>query len=187
MKRWTIALAAAVTAGAAATAAAAPASATLGTGRTVSASDPDDVGNRLDIVEESFRLNGDGTATLHLRTAETWRCSYLQNFGHNGELYSAGLLWDFDRGADGHFGDIVWGFGCEGGSLTFTLHDTSGAHPDRDFQASRPTARSATVTIPRRALHAQDLDLRAVSRFSGTTQGHTAVDEEDLTPILGAY
>lgn len=187
MKRWMVAFAAAATVGAAATTAASPAWATLGTGRVVSASDPDDVGNRLDIVDERFRLNGDGTATLRLRTAETWRCTYLQNFGDNGEPYSAGLLWDFDRGADGHFGDIVGGFGCEGGDLVFNLHDTSGAHPVRDFQASRPTAFSASVTIPRRALHAQHVDVRAVSRFSGTKAGHTAVDEEDLTPVLRAF
>ncbi len=187
MKRWMVALAAAATVGAAATTAASPASATSDTGRTVSASDPDDVGNRLDIVDERFRLNGDGTATLRLRTAETWRCSYLQNFAENGEPYSAGLLWDFDQGADGHFGDIVGGFRCEGGSLVFNLHHTSGAHPDRDFLASRPTALSALVTIPRRALHAQHINLRAVSRFSGTTQGHTALEEDDITPTLRAF
>lgn len=187
MKRWMVALAAAATVGVAGTTAASPASATLGTGRVVSASDPDDVGNRLDIVDERFRLNGDGTATLRIRTAETWRCTYLQNFGENGEPYSAGLLWAFDQGADGDFGDIVGGFGCEGGSLTFTLHHTSGAHQDRAFLASRPTASSAVVTIPRRALHAQHIDLRAVSRFSGTKAGHTAVDEEDLTPVLRAF
>lgn len=49
----------------------APAEAVDGTTRTVSASDPSgDVDSRLDIVFESFRGNGDGTATLDIRTAE---------------------------------------------------------------------------------------------------------------------
>jgi len=186
MKRWMVALATAATVAAAGTMAASAASATVRTGSAVSAPDPDDVGNRLDIVKESFRLNSDGTATLRIRTAETWRCSLLQSFAENGEPYSAGLLWDFDRGADGHFGDIVGGFECEAGSLVFNLHHTSGDYPGRNFQASRPTASSAAVTIPRRALHARHIDLRAVSRFSGTKGGHTAV-EEDLAPILRAY
>jgi hypothetical protein len=43
------------------------------------------------------------------------------------------------------------------------------------------------VTIPRRALHSRHIDLRARSRFDGTKNGHTAVDEEDLTPILRGY
>jgi len=185
MKRWMVALATVATVGAAGTAAAAPAA---GTERAVSASDPDDVGNRLDLVHERFALNGDGTVTLRLRTAEKWRCGYLQNFGDNGEPYSAGLLWDFDAGGDGHFGDVVGSFGCgEGGGLVFQLHDSSGDHPDRTFRASRPTARSASVTFPRRALHARHVDLRAVSRFTGTKGDHTAVDEDDLTPILRGY
>lgn len=192
MKRWMIVAATAATVGAAGTAATAPASATPG--RTVSASDPDDVGNRLDIVHERFRLNGDGTATLRLRTAETWRCGYLQNglledVGDNGEPYSASLLWEFDERVDGNLGDrdVVGLFGCEGGGLVFTLHHSSGAHPDRTFQATRPTARSASVTIPRRALHARHVELRARSRFDGTKGDHTAFDEEDLTPILRGY
>ncbi len=157
------------------------------TDRSVSASDPDDVGNRLDIVHERFQLNSDGTATLSIRTAETWRCGYIQNFGENGEPYSAGLLWDFDRGANGTFGDLVGSFDCADGAFVFRLHDTSGAHPDRTFRASRPTASSASVTIPRSALHARHLDLRAVSRFSGTKGDHTAIDEDDITPVLEAY
>lgn len=185
MKRCMVVLATVAAVGAAGTTAVSPAS---GTRAAVSASDPDDVGNRLDIVNEWFRLNGDGTATLRLRTAEAWRCGYLQNFGDNGELYSAGLLWEFDRGADGEFGDLVGTFGCgEGGGLVMRLHHFSGGHPDRSFQASRPTARSASVTIPRRALHADHVNLRARSRFDGTKGNHTAFDEEDLTPILRGY
>jgi hypothetical protein len=155
--------------------------------RAVSASDPDDVGNRLDIVHERFQLNGDGTATLSIRTAETWRCSYIQNFAENGELYSAGLLWDFDRGANGTFGDFVGGFECANGRFVFELHDPWGVHPDRTFRASRPTANSASVTIPRTALRARHLALRAVSRFSGTKGDYTAIDQDDITPILKGF
>jgi hypothetical protein len=154
---------------------------------TDSASDPDDVGNRLDIVHERFQLNGDGTATLSIRTAETWRCSYIQNFAENGELYSAGLLWDFDRGANGTFGDFVGGFECANGRFVFELHDPWGVHPDRTFRASRPTANSASVTIPRTALRARHLALRAVSRFSGTKGDYTAIDQDDITPILKGF
>lgn len=193
MKRWMVVLATAATVGTAGTMAAAPASAT--DARAVSASDPDDVGNRLDIVHERFRLNGDGTATLRVRTADRWRCGYLRNgllhgVEDNGELYSASLLWEFDDSVDGRLGDpdVVGVFGCdEDAGLVFGLHHTAGAHPSRTFQASRPTARSAAVTIPRRALHAQHVELRARSRFDGTKGHHTAFDEEDLTPILRGY
>jgi len=155
---------------------------------TDSATDPDDVGNRLDIVAERVTVRDDGRVTLQLRTAETWRCGYLQNFGQDEEAYSAALLWDFDRAADGHFGDMVGSFGCgTQGELVFQLHDSSGQHPDRTFDASRPSARSASVTIPRRALHSRHLDLRAVSRFNGTKDGHTAVEEDDHTPVLRGY
>jgi hypothetical protein len=190
MKRWRVALVTATVAGLAATTAAVPAVATSGTGRAVSASDPDDVGNRLDIVHERFRLNGDGTVTMRIRTAETWRCGYLQSFGDGGEPYSAALLWEFDESVDGELGDpdFVGVFSCgESGGLVFRLHHTSGAYPVRAFQASRPNARSASVTIPRRALHAQHVELRARSRFDGTTGNHTAFDEEDTTPILRGY
>lgn len=186
MKRWMIALATAATVGAAGTMAAPTASATHGAGRTVSASDPDDVGSRLDIVREAFRLNGHRTATLRIRTAETWRCGLLQNFAENGEPYSAGLRWEFDRGADGTFGDINGGFDCQDGQLVFHLNHP-GTFPDRTFQASRPTARSAVVSMPRRALHSQDLALQARSRFDGTKGDHVAFDEEDIAPTLRAF
>ena len=42
--------------------------------RSVSAVDPDDVGNRLDIVRERFTTNTNGSVTLRVDTAETWRC-----------------------------------------------------------------------------------------------------------------
>lgn len=181
-----VALALAVPATASASASSGTTSTLSQTSRAVSASDPNDVGNRLDIVYERFQLNGDGTATLRIGTAETWRCGYIQNFAENGELYSAGLLWDFDRGSDGTFGDIVGSFDCADGRFVFRLY-VSGAHPDRTFRASRPTASSALVTIPRWALHARHLDLRAVSRFSGTKGHHTAFEEEDHAPVLKAY
>ncbi len=196
MKRWIVVLVTFATVGAAGATAAAQAS---GAERAVSAADSDDVGNRLDIVYERFELNGDGTATLRIRTAEKWRCSYLQNGlfhdflqdpGDKVEPYSAVLLWEFDRTTDGDLGDreIVGLFDCgKDGGLIFRLHHISSAHPDRTFQASRPTARSASVTIPRRALHAEHVELRARSRFDGTKGGHTAFDEEDLTPILLGY
>ncbi len=190
MTRWTVAVAT-VTAVGAAGAAAAPSAAAGGGAQpaAVSASDPDDVGNRLDILYEGFRRNGDGTVTMRLRTAETWRCDYLQNFGDDGEPYSASLLWEFAQQPDGDMGDrdIVGVFGCGEDGLVFRLHFTAGTHPVRTFQASRPTARSASVTIPRRALHSQHIDLRARSRFDGTKGGHTAFDEEDLTPTLRGY
>jgi hypothetical protein len=146
MTRWTVAVVTVTAVGAVGTAGAPPAAAGAGAQRAaVSASDPADVGNRLDIVHESFRLNSDGTATMRLRTAETWRCAYLQKFGDDGELYSASLLWEFEQQPDGDLGDrdIVGVFGCgEDGGLVFRLHYTSGAHPARTFQASRPTART---------------------------------------------
>ncbi len=189
VKRWMAVVATAAVAGTVGAVTAPAAAGDVASERaTDSASDPDDVGNRLDIVHERVTVRDDGRVTMRLRTAETWRCGYLQNFGQDHEAYSAALLWDFDRGADGHFGDIVGSFGCgpEGG-LVFHLHHSSGQHPDRTFDARRPTAQSASVTIPRRALHSRHLNLRAVSRFNGTKNGHTAVEEDDHTPVLRGY
>ena len=179
--------AATITAGLALAAPAATASSAAPAVKTVAAADPEDVGNRLDILWERFTLNDNGTITLTIRTAETWKCGYLQNFAENGEPYSAGLLWNFDRGANGSFGDSAdrtGAFDCNAGRLQFHLPTTSGA---KTFPASRPTASSVTVTFPRPALEAQHLNAQAISRFSGTQGNHIALDEEDLTPTLKAY
>ena len=163
-------------------------SGTANTGRTVAASDPDDVGNRLDIVSERFTLD-DGTITLAIRTAESWRCGYPQDFGENGEPYSAGLIWEFDRGADGTFGDgrdINGTFDCLDGRLVFELRD-GGNRVTKTYRASRPTGHSAVVSLPRAALDTRHLNVRAISRFNGTKGDHTAFEEDDITKTLRAY
>ncbi len=164
----------------------APAEAVDGTTRTVSASDPSgDVDSRLDIVFESFRGNGDGTATLDIRTAEGWRCNYLQDIGSDAETPAyAGLFWDIDQGADGTV-DSNGVFTCDEGKFRFELRRSG--HRDRIFPATRPTARSARVTIPLSQLRSNHVSMRAMSRVTGVVGSDVFVDEEDVTPLLRAY
>lgn len=158
-----------------------------GSATQVSASDPDDVGSRLDIVHEKFRKR-DGVARLTIRTAERWRCPYLNDLGSSeGDTSSAALIWDFDTDADGHFGDMVGDFYCEDGRLHFQLHDPQGEYKTKLYRSRRPTRRTAVVRVPVKALHAKHLALRATSRVTGITDEGIFFEEDDLAPTLKAY
>ncbi len=188
MRPWAL-MALAVGMAGAATAAAVPAQAEVTSVDTVlSAADPEDVQSRLDIVFERFRGNGDGTATLAIRTADSWGCRYLGGILDDPEdTLSAALIWDFDVAADGHFGDVVGSFSCERGRFSFHVHHPGGQHRSRTFSATRPTRRSVVVTMPLRVLHAEHLRLRAVSRTTGIDGERVLFEEDDHTPALRAY
>lgn len=160
-----------------------PGQAAGGATRTVSTTDPiGDVDSRLDIVFAKFRDNGDGTATLTIRTAESWGCRYLRGELTAGDTASAQLFWDFDEGANGSF-DVAGRFVCDHG-FNFEFGHRSGS---KVYSASRPSAHSARVTFPLSELRGSQVLMRAMSRVSGVIGNDVFVDEEDVAPPLLAY
>lgn len=165
---------------------AAPASAGAeeGSATVVSASDPDDVGSRLDIVRERVRVE-DGLARLHIRTAEGWACRYLNDIGSSpGDTASAALLWEIDKNSDGELSDRIGEFACRSGDVVFRVSDPSGQHQTRTFDARRPDRRTAVVRVPRKVLGGQEFAVRAISRVSGVTGDAVLFEEDDVTRVL---
>lgn len=165
---------------------AAPAQAVNATTRTVSTTDPSgDVDSRLDVVFSRFRGNGDGTATLTIRTAKSWGCRYLRDdVSEPQDQTHAALVWDFDRGADGTY-ETVGRFGCDQGRMHLELR--RGGFEGTNFAARRPSARSVRVTIPLSELSGRHLNMRVISRVSGVDGDNVFFDEEDLVSTLRAY
>ena len=140
---------------------------------TVAKSDPNDTRGRLDIVRVRYTGHRDNTATLVLKTQETWRCGFLQGVAEAPHTYSAGISWEINRDRDpaneksGHFS-------CRDRRLFFTVNN------GEPIRVQRPDRRTAKVRIPLKPT--KHLSLYSISRITGEVDGEVYVDEEDVAP-----
>jgi len=147
------------------------------------AGDPEDVRGKLDIVSTSFRGNGDGTATLTIRTAEKWRSRFIKR-EPDGDSRQVFLIWEFSSDRTRNFERTGRFFFDENeGRLVFEKNRSSS---DRLFRVRRPNLRTAKISLPVRAfrLGSDRLKLRARSTLNGTFGDDVLVEETDLGPLL---
>jgi hypothetical protein len=144
-----------------------------------SASDPEDVDGRLDLIYERAVL--DRMMTLHIRTAEQWRNAYLASPEDNKQR-TAYLFWEFNTDRDEGF-DCSGGFfrGASGG-IRF---QRSGPQERKVFTATRPTRRSVKVRVPSSfcGFSAGD-SLRAQSAVNGRSGSTVVVEQVDVAPTM---
>ena len=125
------------------------------------------------MVKVRYIGHTDDTATLVLKTAEKWRCGFLQGVAEAPHTYSAGISWDINRDRDpaneksGHFT-------CRDKKLFFSIDNGD------PIRAQRPDRRTARVRIPLKAT--KHLSLVAISRIIGEIDGEVYVEEEDVAP-----
>lgn len=146
-----------------------------------SASDPEDVEGRLDIVFVKFRGNGDGTVTLTLKTAERWRSRFVK-LEPNADEKQVFLSWQFDSNRDRSFERT--------GRFYFDDHRErlvfEKVRSGRLYRVRRPDLRTAKVTVPVRAfrLGSPRLRVRAQSTVNGVFGRSAFVEETDPSPTL---
>ena len=143
------------------------------------ARDPRDVRGRLDIVLVRAAARGD-KMVLTVRTAERWRCRYLDGHGvQDGDGTGASLRWQFNTNTDPYTEHTSF-FSCSGGEFSFSV---DGKHT---YDAWRPNRRTIKVALPqeRFGLGRRNLELHAISRVDKITAGEVLFDEEDVAPAL---
>lgn len=143
------------------------------------ARDPRDVRGRLDIVLVRAAARGD-KMVLTVRTAERWRCRYLDGHGiQDGDGQGASVRWQFNTNTDPYTEHTSF-FSCSGGDFSFSV---DGKHT---YNAWRPDRRTIKVALPahRFGLDRQHLELHAISRVDKISASEVLFDEEDVAPAL---
>ncbi|HEY7874851.1 MAG TPA: hypothetical protein VIG64_06980 [Actinomycetota bacterium] len=110
------------------------------------ATDPNDTGGRLDIVELSFKGEAGGTNTIKLKTQNPWGCKFLR------QGVKTSLNWHFDDGEDGD-NDLVGKFVCVNANsndpeLVLKLHGTDSNNNYDPVPTKRPDKKTVKVTFP---------------------------------------
>jgi hypothetical protein len=151
------------------------------TGAADSAPDPEDVEGRLDIVFVRFRGNGDGTATLTIKTAERWRSRFVKR-EPNGDEKQVFLVWQFNSNRDRSF-ERTGRFYFDDAKKHLVFEKVNS---DRVFRVRRPNRRMVKVTVPVRAfrLGSPRLKVRAQSTVNGVFGESVFIEETDLSPTL---
>lgn len=148
--------------------------------RKTSASDPEDVEGRLDLVYERHTSLG-RRMTLLLRTADPWANTYLAD-PQDGRKRTAYLFWEFDSNGDASFDCSGRFFANPRGDIKF---QRSGPRGGKIYGTSRRTRRSVSVTVP---LHFCGLQagggLRSQSAVNGLSGSDIAVEQVDVAPTL---
>lgn len=148
--------------------------------KTLSKRDPrGDVSNKLDLVRVSFQGDGDGAATIVLRTRREWGCRYInRDVIHDGAV--ASVRWEINTNRD-IYSERTAFFSCNDGRWALHWSD------ERVFEATRPDRRTLSVKLPLRKLRLDErrrLTFRAVSFANGQFGEHVYVEESDLSPVL---
>lgn len=143
------------------------------------ARDPQDVRGRLDIVLVRAAAR-DSKLVLTIRTAERWRCRYIDGHGIPDEDgRSASVRWQFNTNSDPYTEHTAF-FSCADGDFSFTV---DGKHT---YDAWRPNRRTIKVALPdhRFGLAHRHLSLHAITRVDQVSADGVLVDEEDVAPAL---
>jgi hypothetical protein len=110
------------------------------------ATDPNDTGGLLDIVEISFKGAAGATSTVKLKTQNPWGCKFLRQ----GVKTSLNLY--FDDGEDGD-NDLIGKFVCVNANtdhpkLILKLHGPDSGNNYEPVPAKKPNKKTVKATFP---------------------------------------